>query len=377
MNEDRQNIILDGYDAAVLMAIATSVNTPIDWKEIILNFLFYKKTVIWYQYLNESVRRLVAANFLIFDNGSFNANEELLNQYKSVLKHTNADFTSTEQFLQANPINEELLANTPEKIISVQEFEDAMERFYTFIRMYMPQKLTPRMLSEDMLLIEGTSSDPNYGFSVENPIKVGGFNLVGSQYIRMYLESINGYDNESITYERLGAAKMIESPNGKKGNAIIDKYAVWYKDETEPQHLYFNMYDCELPLKAPMGFTKKIGDKMKIGIVGSRTFLDYELVKKALAEYLSKSDDLVIVSGGAAGADSLGERFADENGLQKIIFKPNWKKYGKIAGVVRNRTIVNESDIIIAFWDGKSRGTKSTISLAKSSNKKVVVYGYG
>lgn len=115
---------------------------------------------------------------------------------------------------------------------------------------------------------------------------------------------------------------------------------------------------------------------MKIGIVGSRTFLDYELVKKALAEYLSKHDDLIIVSGGAAGADSLGERFADENGLQKIIFKPNWKKYGKIAGVVRNRTIVNESDLIIAFWDSKSRGTRSTISLAKTSNKKVVVYEY-
>jgi hypothetical protein len=54
---------------------------------------------------------------------------------------------------------------------------------------------------------------------------------------------------------------------------------------------------------------------MKIGIVGSRTLLDYELVKKALAEYLSKNDDLIIVSGGAAGADSLGERFANENGL--------------------------------------------------------------
>lgn len=54
---------------------------------------------------------------------------------------------------------------------------------------------------------------------------------------------------------------------------------------------------------------------MKIGIVGSRTFLDYKLVKKALAEYLSKHDDLIKVSGGAEGADSLGERFADENGL--------------------------------------------------------------
>lgn len=257
MNEDRQNIILDGYDAAVLMAIATSVNTPIEWREIILNFLFYKKTVIWYQYLNDSVRRLVAANFLILDNGSFNANEELMNQYKAVLKHTNADFTSSEQFLQANPINEGLLANTPEKIISVQEFEDGMDRFYAFLKAYMPNKIAPRTISEDLLLIDGISTDETYGLTSDNPINVGGFYTVGTQYIWMYLDSINGYDNEPITHKRLGAVKTIKSPNGKNGNAIIDKYAVWYKDETEPKHLYFNMYDCDLPLKAPMGFTKK------------------------------------------------------------------------------------------------------------------------
>lgn len=115
---------------------------------------------------------------------------------------------------------------------------------------------------------------------------------------------------------------------------------------------------------------------MKIGIVGSRTFLDYELVKKALSEYLDKYEDLVIVSGGAKGADSLAEQFADDHNLQKIIFNPDWKKYGKIAGILRNRMIIKESDMIIAFWDGKSRGTKSTISMAKQNDKEVVIHRY-
>lgn len=254
MNEDRQNIILDENDAAILMTIATSVNTPIDWKEIILNFLFYKKTVIWYQYLNESIRRLLAANFLILEHGVISTNEELLNQYKAVLKDSHAEFTSVEQLFEDNPINQELLANIPEKIISVQEFEEAMGRFYDFINKYMPQKLTPRMIAEDILLIDGISTDPTYGRSLENPICVGGFKMCGTCYIHLYFNSLIGNNGEPIEYKRLGSQLGVDTPDEESKHGFTDSYAVLVEGSDKPIKVYINMYECKLPLKAPMGF---------------------------------------------------------------------------------------------------------------------------
>lgn len=105
---------------------------------------------------------------------------------------------------------------------------------------------------------------------------------------------------------------------------------------------------------------------MKFGVVGSRNFNNYELLNKTLSEY----DNInYIISGGAYGADKLAERYAINNNIKTIIFLPEWSKYGKSAGFIRNKLIVNESDIIIAFWDGKSKGTKLTIDLIKKYNK--------
>jgi len=80
-----------------------------------------------------------------------------------------------------------------------------------------------------------------------------------------------------------------------------------------------------------------------------------------------------IVSGGAYGADALAERFAREKGIPTIIFKPDWDKYGKSAGFKRNILIVNEADVVVAFWDGFSKGTKNSIELAEKSKKPVIV----
>ena len=61
---------------------------------------------------------------------------------------------------------------------------------------------------------------------------------------------------------------------------------------------------------------------MKVGVIGSRNFNDYELVK----ETLTRLKITLLVSGGAKGADSLGERYANENNITTLIFKPDWKK---------------------------------------------------
>lgn len=108
---------------------------------------------------------------------------------------------------------------------------------------------------------------------------------------------------------------------------------------------------------------------MKIAVVGSRTFDDYERVK----EILTPRIPFVLVSGGARGADTLADKFARENGLATMIYPARWEKYGKRAAYIRNKKIVEEADLVIAFWDGKSRGTEMTINLADQMGKQVVM----
>lgn len=109
-----------------------------------------------------------------------------------------------------------------------------------------------------------------------------------------------------------------------------------------------------------------------VAVVGSRTFNDYILLCKTLDQYTIKK----IVSGGAKGADSLAELYAKKKNIETIIFYPDWNKYGRAAGPIRNKLIVSASDIVIAFWDGKSKGTASSIGLAKKIKKKLIVVRY-
>jgi hypothetical protein len=110
---------------------------------------------------------------------------------------------------------------------------------------------------------------------------------------------------------------------------------------------------------------------MNIAVVGSRTFTDYFLLEDVLNEHTTSLDTLV--SGGAAGADTLAEHYAKDYGLKMIVHKPEWKKYGRAAGFIRNQLIVDDADILIAFWDGKSKGTQHSINLAKQKGIKVII----
>lgn len=110
----------------------------------------------------------------------------------------------------------------------------------------------------------------------------------------------------------------------------------------------------------------------RVAVIGSRDFNDYDLVIKILDEY----EISLIVSGGARGADALAERYADDNFIETLIFPADWKKYGKRAGFIRNKDIVDNSDFVVAFWDGKSRGTKSSIDLATKAGKICYIIKY-
>ncbi|MBB1137957.1 SLOG family protein [Myroides sp. WP-1] len=114
---------------------------------------------------------------------------------------------------------------------------------------------------------------------------------------------------------------------------------------------------------------------MKLAIIGSRSFEDYEFAVTQLHELIQKEKWVLthIVSGGAKGADQVGERFALEHKLELLLFKPDWKCFGKRAGFMRNSDIIAHADAVVAFWDGQSKGTKDSIDKAKALNKKVVV----
>lgn len=111
--------------------------------------------------------------------------------------------------------------------------------------------------------------------------------------------------------------------------------------------------------------------KKRIGIVGSRDFFDYKLMKKIIDRYKGKIS--IIVSGGASGADILAINYAKENNIKWKVHSADWNKYGRAAGFIRNELIVKDSDGIIAFWDQKSRGTANTLDLAKKYKKLTLI----
>ncbi len=113
---------------------------------------------------------------------------------------------------------------------------------------------------------------------------------------------------------------------------------------------------------------------IKVVIAGCRDYNNYDEAKGYIDFCLSnvkKDYDIVIVSGCAGGADALGERYALENGFGIEKYPAEWSKYGRSAGPRRNKQMAEISDLVICFWDGESRGTKSMIDYAKILNKPI------
>lgn len=113
-------------------------------------------------------------------------------------------------------------------------------------------------------------------------------------------------------------------------------------------------------------------------VVGSRSITDYNYIKEALDYFLQNKSEITIVSGGARGVDSLAERYAKEHNYELKIFPADWDKYGKSAGYIRNdemhKYISQFSDRgIVAFWDGKSKGTAQNFGLASRYNTPIKI----
>lgn len=113
---------------------------------------------------------------------------------------------------------------------------------------------------------------------------------------------------------------------------------------------------------------------MIIAVIGSRHFSDYKLLESTLA---SLPEITQIISGGAKGADSLAEMYARQHQIPLVVFKADWKKYGRSAGIARNREIIEAAEMVVVFWDGKSKGTASSLALARTKGIPVRVVMFG
>lgn len=130
----------------------------------------------------------------------------------------------------------------------------------------------------------------------------------------------------------------------------------------------------------------------KVIIAGGRNYENYKLLKFKMNEILKNvTDDIIIVSGKAKGADNLGEIYAREKGYRIKEFPAEWdnfdepciikynnsgKAYNALAGHNRNADMVNYADAAVYFWDGRSTGTANCIKLAKEKGIKIRIIKY-
>lgn len=129
----------------------------------------------------------------------------------------------------------------------------------------------------------------------------------------------------------------------------------------------------------------KENNGIRIIVAGSRDFNNYGLLKLTLKEYIERLEivdlsQVIIVSGAAKGADTLGEHFAYDYGIDIRRFPAKWDELGKSAGIIRNCEMTNYAGkaigVLFAFWDGKSRGTKHMIEVARKRGLEVHVVEY-
>lgn len=118
----------------------------------------------------------------------------------------------------------------------------------------------------------------------------------------------------------------------------------------------------------------------RVIVCGGRDFSDKELFASSLDTVLCKFQNVEIISGHAKGADSFAEEYASLRGYPLTVFRPDWNKYGRSAGPIRNRQMLEyacqETPVVIAFWDGKSRGTRNMLRISDEANAQCYTIRY-
>lgn len=117
----------------------------------------------------------------------------------------------------------------------------------------------------------------------------------------------------------------------------------------------------------------------RVIVSGSRCFFDYGVLERELDILFKNNDEFVgkevkIISGMALGTDALAIDYANKHKLTKILFPANWKRYPLVAGFLRNEDMLSVATHLVAFWDGKSSGTRHMIEIAKGKGIPVWVF---
>ncbi len=115
---------------------------------------------------------------------------------------------------------------------------------------------------------------------------------------------------------------------------------------------------------------------VKLIVAGGRDFSDHSFLLDKMSELNKFLNISEIVSGCAKGADTLGERFAVEFRIPIKRFPADWDTHKKAAGPIRNTQMAKYADVLVAFWDKKSRGTKHMIDTATKEGLQVYIFNY-
>ena len=118
---------------------------------------------------------------------------------------------------------------------------------------------------------------------------------------------------------------------------------------------------------------------LKVIIAGGRDFTDTQYAADSLVKLVEENmlpDTFTVISGNARGADKVGEYLAKLWNLPLEIYPADWNQHGKSAGYIRNKQMADIADMLVAFWDGKSRGTAHMINTMKQQHKPVFVFYY-
>ena len=115
---------------------------------------------------------------------------------------------------------------------------------------------------------------------------------------------------------------------------------------------------------------------MVISVTGSRSITDYEWFEINLNKCIEEHGISKFISGGAKGIDTFIKKYCTDNNIELEEILPDWESFGRSAGIIRNKEIIEKADLNIIFWDGISKGSKFNIEYCRKNNKKYIVVLY-
>ncbi len=167
-----------------------------------------------------------------------------------------------------------------------------------------------------------------------------------------------------------------------RGDYVI-AFDAWFDFdyEEEEDEYEFTFEDPKAKgLRPPVDENERSGNMFRVIIAGGRDMNDYALVEqeadKLLGNMVARGEQIVIISGNARGADRMGELYAEARGYECRTYPADWDAHGKSAGYKRNQLMAENADALIAFYDGKSKGTGHMINIAKTKGLPTRIVSY-